>query len=897
MHRRSSEMLSRGDHEFRGLRRGLSHLCLCVVILAVWFPHEKTHDTESNKSAPSFSTTTPSESEIDAALQHAATQALGGREGTIIALDPQTGRVRAVVNPQTAFASAFPPGSTIKPFTLLAGLRAGVIESEARLLCRHQYRRDDFSIRCAHTSPSAPFAAAAALAYSCNYYFAKLGERLPPETFDATLAAYKLNANSNGAVQTLAARWRRGRWHIRTALGEGEDLLVTPMQLLTAYAALVNDGRTGALSAVEQTTLLEGLRGAIEEGTAARADLSSLPLHIFGKTGTATEVGDFRTHGWFVGFAADGGDQSGAEFALSNGRLAVLVFLKRGVGSESAKLSRPVFAEFARVQSLQKDNATLPVEKVLQAATGDRIEGVLLATPPRPVSFQEVASVSTVRLRLSRVGVTKTQSLEDYLFGVLAAEASAENEDAALKAQAIVSRTFALNNLRRHGREGYDFCDLTHCQRFLVVTLHNARPNFHRLLRRAVRETAGELLIDERGHLASAYFSAACGGVTANAETLWGVPSRQAYERGVRDEFCASMPYSSWTDQIPAADLLRALRAEPRTSGVGARLDNISIIKRDASGRAEIIQLDGERRVQMRGWDFKIIVGRTLGWNILRSSRFEVERRGENFVFRGGGFGHGLGLCQHGAHVMAERGANYRQIIAHYFPGTNVSRAKTMATARHITSQAASFAHAITPPPARLTLASENFRASYPARSDAREKREIEAALRTLEAARADMRRRLTAASLALPPLADVELFVHPTTGDFTAATGQPAWVAATMRGHRIETQPLTILRRRGILETTLRHEYAHIIIETISRGRAPRWLAEGLAVHIAGESAMLARSAPSHNLSLEEIERGLARPSSAAEMRALYAAAYREVSRLIQREGEAHVWQRRLKN
>ncbi|CAN5169612.1 hypothetical protein BH18ACI2_BH18ACI2_10880 [soil metagenome] len=888
-------MLNKGRYKILGARHSLLQLCLSLAVLSFCLPLEplrsaRLHNHFSERVVPL------TESEIDAVLQRAAEDALGGREGTIIALDPQTGRVRAVVNPQTAFERAFPPGSTIKPFTLLAGLRAGVIESEARLLCRHQYRRDDFSIRCAHMSPSAPFAAAAALAHSCNYYFAKLGERLPPERFDATLAAYKLNADADGAAQTLAARWRRGRWHVRTTLGEGEDLLVTPMQLLTAYAALVNDGRAGALSAIERTTLLEGMRGAVEEGTAASAALASLPLHIFGKTGTATEVGDFRTHGWFVGFGTDGGDQSGIEVAPSDVRLAVLVFLKRGVGSESAKLSRQVFAEFAHIQSLQKDNATPPVEKVSQAATSDSVESMSLATARRPVSLQEVASVSNVRVRLTRAGVTKTQSLEDYLFGALAAEASTEDEDAALKAQAIVSRTFALKNLRRHGREGYDFCDLTHCQRFLVVTPHNERPNFHRLLRRAVRETAGELLIDERGHLASAYFSAACGGATANAETLWGVPSRQAYERGVRDEFCASMPYSSWTDQIPAADLLRALRADPRTSGVGARLDRISVLKRDASGRAEIIQLDGERRVQLRGWDFKIIIGRTLGWNILRSSRFEVERRGENFVFYGGGFGHGLGLCQHGAHVMAQRGANYRQIIAHYFPGTNINRAPTTA-GRRSEQRAASFAHAIAPPPARLTLASENFRASFPARSDAREKREIAAALHTLEAARADIRRRLAAASLALPSLADVELFVHPTTGDFMAATEQPAWVAAAVRGRRIETQPLTTLRQRRILETTLRHEYAHIIIETISRGRSPRWLAEGLAVHIAGESAMLARFAPSHNLSLEEIERGLARPASAAEMRALYAAAYAEVSRLIQREGEAHVWQRRLKN
>ena len=76
----------------------------------------------------------------------------------------------------------------------------------------------------------------------------------------------------------------------------------------------------------------------------------------------------------------------------------------------------------------------------------------------------------------------------------------------------------------------------------------------------------------------------------------------------------------------------------------------------------------------VRGWDFKIIVGRVLGWNLLKSSRFEVSRSGANFVFRGSGFGHGLGLCQEGAHVMAARGASYQRILEKYFPGTRVGR-------------------------------------------------------------------------------------------------------------------------------------------------------------------------------------------------------------------------------
>ena len=103
------------------------------------------------------------------------------------------------------------------------------------------------------------------------------------------------------------------------------------------------------------------------------------------------------------------------------------------------------------------------------------------------------------------------------------------------------------------------------------------------------------------------------------------------------------MPHHKWTDVISSAQLLKALRSDARTD-VGARLDNVVVTRRDATGRAQLITLDGERPRTVSGWDLKIIVGRALGWNRLKSSRFEIERSGSDFIFRGSGFGHCLGL-------------------------------------------------------------------------------------------------------------------------------------------------------------------------------------------------------------------------------------------------------------
>lgn len=918
MTQRAAEQVNALRPSLRVLRRyaaprhGLTHLCVCVALFCAWA-------TPRNKSSADHVTVTTarltpdiSDDELDAGLQRAATNALGARDGAIVVLDPQTGRVRAAVNPRLAAEQAFPPGSAIKPFTLLTALRTGALKPDTRLLCRKRYARADTHFTCSHPASLPPFTPAQALAYSCNYYFARLGERLKPDDFNQTLAAYGFGTRTGLADEFEGAgKLPRGRWRVSETLGEGEDLLVTPLQLLTAYAALLNGGHLYApqqsasesfqaheramleLMPAERALLLTGMRGAVAYGTAERAHLDALPVSVFGKTGTATEVGGFHTHGWFVGFAAGPAANDAQELptiAPAEFKLAVLVFLKRATGAQSASLAQPILAAYARATVAPPDQ---PTQR---------------AAAPQPAIDDEAAQAASargepvVRVHLVREDVTRALTLEDYTFGALAAEASTETEYEALKVQAVVSRTFALRNLHRHARDGYDFCNLTHCQRYLAVTDKNTRTEFHALLRRAVQETAGEVLRDGRGALANTYFSASCGGITANVESLWGVAAHERYERGVRDEFCAGAPYSSWTDVLPAAQLARALHEDERAD-VGARVDDIKVIKRDTSGRAELVAVSGERRRVLRGWDFKTIVGRTLGWNLIKSSRFTVERTGANFVFRGSGFGHGLGLCQMGAHAQAARGITYQQILAYYFPGTYLTHLADIAqwhddvllTSHQADVAAPTLEHAPAPSPspaapAPRTLAAEHFRVRYSAPTA---QRDVEDVLRMLAAARTDVAQRLAAASLQLPALPVLEIVAHETTGDFVGATAQPAYAAAAMRGHSIHLQPLAILRRRGVLATTLRHEYAHAVIAALSHERAPRWLAEGLAAYTAGEGALLTKAQPPQNISIAQLEQKLAQPGNAQELRALYAAAYRAVSALVQQEGEARVWQR----
>jgi stage II sporulation protein D len=114
-----------------------------------------------------------------------------------------------------------------------------------------------------------------------------------------------------------------------------------------------------------------------------------------------------------------------------------------------------------------------------------------------------------------------------------------------------------------------------------------------------------------------------------------------------------------------------ALNGDTRTE-VGARLDRIDITERDPSGRAAVITLVGRRAPVVRAEELRTIMRQVFGPRSIRSTAFAVARHGDRFVFTGMGYGHGVGLCQRGAALRAQAGHSPRDIIAHYFPGTQI---------------------------------------------------------------------------------------------------------------------------------------------------------------------------------------------------------------------------------
>jgi SpoIID/LytB domain protein len=948
----------------QGVRRlAIAVLAINVVTCSCARHPDQPVQAKESRQAP----TGPTEAEVDAALLRSATATLGDREGCILIMDPGNGRIRAVVNPRLAYEQAFPPGSTIKAFTSLAAMRSGLIDSHSAIRCAGQYATKEFQVVCSHPKSDAPFDLPQALAYSCNYYFARTAERLSKGVLQSTLAGFGFGARTGVAGSESPGRIPGPDWNIKTALGEGDQLLVTPVQLLRGYVALVCGGhlfrpREGdaqgfkpdeigsqSISGLERAALVRGMRGAVSFGTAAESGLKSLPLYVYGKTGTSTSSSGFRTQGWFVGF----GSRSEAD---NQALIAVVGFLKHSHGSECAAMTSPIFAEYGHLVSGTLEGRSIDSDSPGGAAPAYIKPDASVAAPTNPAQASGAGAESAgyvpypsaarvvrdgerttrmIKVHLVRENITKIVPLEEYVLGVLRAEASFEDRIEALKCLAIVSRTYALRNAGRHHGLGYDFCNLTHCERYTETPMKGDRDV---LARRAVGETEGQVLWDERGALVDPYFHASCGGMTADIGTLWGVPA-PGYLRGVRDDYCRSMPNNAWVQRIPVERLARALQSDSKTN-IGSRLTGIQIVKRDHTGRAELVQLDGTRRAVVRGWDFKMILGRSLGWNMIKSSRFEVSRDGADFVFRGSGFGHGLGLCQEGAHEMARLGFSYSQIISHYFPGTSL--AVSPATPRGQIPGPAGFEKALVRRgdgridaiqpvsvrygfaaagglhPALLsrdggpsglsdimvssfnrvvdlgrggeTLSSEHFILHCGSPASAKD---VEAVLASCESARLDLLRRLDRASLSLAGDAKVQLIFHGTTQEFMATTGQPWWSAAATRGASIELQPLAVLKKRGILFTTIRHEYAHYVIDRLSSGKTPRWLAEGLAAYFAGEAAMLAGYKNPKALSADEIERRFDHASTPQEMRSLYAVCLAAVENLIETGGEPAIWRR----
>jgi stage II sporulation protein D len=272
--------------------------------------------------------------------------------------------------------------------------------------------------------------------------------------------------------------------------------------------------------------------------------------------------------------------------------------------------------------------------------------------------------------RRQALKIILTTDRESAVASVAAAEIGGQRAPEAVKALAVTVRTFMLSHLGRHADEGFDFCDTTHCQFYRGesdLSAEVASP----VIASAVAATKGEYLSFERSPIES-YFTAACGGQTVTPEMAWGGARDQSYPyRRVACRWCRDSRYANWRRSTSEALAFDALSA-----AAGFRLSRAAELIADAEepdGFVRSVTIkDRGRQFKMTADQFRRAIGRKLGWNIVLSPTFTIERRGRNIVFDGKGFGSQVGLCLAGAVAQAKAGRGYREILSYYYPQTEI---------------------------------------------------------------------------------------------------------------------------------------------------------------------------------------------------------------------------------
>ncbi|MGD0074620.1 MAG: SpoIID/LytB domain-containing protein [Candidatus Binataceae bacterium] len=322
--------------------------------------------------------------------------------------------------------------------------------------------------------------------------------------------------------------------------------------------------------------------------------------------------------------------------------------------------------------------------------------------------------------RAAGLTVINDIALEDYVTSVISSEMSASCPLESLKAHAVISRSWlrfpnenparsgkardhsrdAHEILRWYGREAhpdFDVCGDDHCQRYQGIT-----KAFTPSAAEAVRATAGEFL-RYAGAICDARFSKSCGGITERYATAWedeDIPYLESIRDGAED--ARSCNPETWIRSSPPAycnthdaDLLARVLpgfdqetrdfyrwrieytpeelADLIKSRVGADLGpirDLQALARGPSGRIYRLKVTGERDYIIIGKELEI--RRALSRTHLYSSAFVVDREPGRLVLSGAGWGHGVGLCQIGAAVMADQGKSYTEILRHYYRGTSV---------------------------------------------------------------------------------------------------------------------------------------------------------------------------------------------------------------------------------
>jgi len=269
-------------------------------------------------------------------LQKAIRTGMAGMPGAALVVEVESGKIIARQGMQTAARRLVTPGSTVKPFVLMALLRSQKLKSDEAFFCRRTLRIASKRMDCTHPELAAPLHAEEALAYSCNSYFAAMAERISAAELAsefrragfASPTGWAPNEATGVVKETQTLEQRQLQ-----ALGE-EAVQITPLELLAAYRTLALKLRSGDKA---WDVIYHGLQDSTTYGMAHGA--APEDYHVAGKTGTANSSASALTHGWFAGYAP-----------AEKPEIAVVVYLEHGRGSDAAAVAQTIFTAYGKVK-------------------------------------------------------------------------------------------------------------------------------------------------------------------------------------------------------------------------------------------------------------------------------------------------------------------------------------------------------------------------------------------------------------------------------------------------------------------------------------------------------------------------------------------------------------------
>lgn len=243
--------------------------------------------------------------------------------------------------------------------------------------------------------------------------------------------------------------------------------------------------------------------------------------------------------------------------------------------------------------------------------------------------------------------------IEQYLAGVVLAEGGYGRNEEFYKSQAVIARTYLYKYMDKHKVDGYNLCDLTHCQVYNGLSFENAIAD-------AISSTKGLVILSSDSTLIISAFHSNCGGETSSSEDVW--LTSQPYLKKVIDPFCLSSGNAKWETSLTKTSWLESLRE----IGYPDLKDDPSLYSFFQRSRIPEFKAGGIT-IQVR----------TIRTELnLRSTFFSVIPDGDSVLIRGRGYGHGVGLCQEGAMVMSSKGYTYKEIIDFYYTGVIISDIK-----------------------------------------------------------------------------------------------------------------------------------------------------------------------------------------------------------------------------